>query len=286
MTPIIAKPLDLFKRLFFLAFPMFDTGESARSGDPTGRWLGRIILVGIVLAVLTAVNQWERLGLSNMIRATVPWVGRFWLPLLAFCLYVMLWLGWWLYRLLMLDIEPVGSEFPDIDRAWSQAMESLRQSDIALDNAPLFLVLGWPSTSEDDFFRAAGIKGPVRLVPGDPDAPLHVTANRDGIWLTCPGASLLGQYRQESPGVGALEEVMATMSDESADPFKTMGMGAAGALTLRIEDFQGTFKAAQAACGADEADRRFRSTPGATAASLPADHPRSTGVLPDQRRRS
>jgi hypothetical protein len=245
MTPIITKPLDLLKRLFFLAFPMFDSAQAARSGDPAVRWLGRILLVGVILASLTAINQWERLGLSNMIRATTPWVGRFWLPLLALCLYVMLWLGWWLYRLLMLDIEPVGSDFPDIDRAWSQALEALGRSDIALDNAPLFLVLGWPSVSEDDFFRAAGIKGPVRLVPADSDAPLHVTANRDGIWLTNPGASLLGQYRQEHPGAGALEEVMATMSDESADPFKTMGMGAAGASTLRIEDFQGTFKAAQ-----------------------------------------
>ena len=100
--------------------------------------------------------------------ATAPWIGRFWLPLLALCLYAMLWLGWWLYRLLSLDIEPVGSEFPDIDRAWGQALEAMGRADIALDNAPLFLVLGWPSVSEDDFFRAAGIKGPVRQVPGDP----------------------------------------------------------------------------------------------------------------------
>ena len=38
---------------------------------------------------------------------------------------------------------------------------------------------------------------------------------------------------------------MATMAEESADPFKTMGMGAGGAATLRIEDFQATFKEAQ-----------------------------------------
>ena len=38
---------------------------------------------------------------------------------------------------------------------------------------------------------------------------------------------------------------MATMSDESADPFKTMGMSAGAAATLRIEDFQATFKQAQ-----------------------------------------
>ena len=232
------------------------------------------------------INQWRAVRPVERDPADGPVVRRrFWLPLLAMCLYVMLWLGWWLYRLFNLDIEPVGSEFPDIDRAWDQAVEALGRADIALDNAPLFLVLGWPSASEDDFFRAAGIKGPVRQVPGDPTAPLHVTANRDGIWLTCAGACLLGQYHDENPAAGVLEEVMATMSEESADPFKTMGMGAAGAATLRIEDFQATFKEAQA-----RSRRRKKRVedpevaPGPAAAPLPADHPRPPGLLPDQRR--
>jgi hypothetical protein len=246
MSPIIAKPLDLLKRLFFLVFPMFGTAEAARAGDPATRWLGRIVLVGVVLAILAVINQAAMFGLSNVIRASAPWIGRLWLPLLALCLYVMLWLGWWLYRLLSLDIEPIGSEFPDIDRAWSQALEAVARADIALDSAPLFLVLGWPSVSDDDFYRAAGIKGPVRQVPGEPGAPLHVTANRDGVWLTLRGASLLGQYQEEGPGAGAaLDEVMATMAEEAGDPFKTMGMGAGAAATLRVEDFQATFKEAQ-----------------------------------------
>jgi hypothetical protein len=245
MSSIISKPLDLVKGLFFLAFPMFGGAEAARSGDPAARWLGRIVLVGAFLAILAAINQAALFGLSNVISATSPWVGRFWLPLLALCLYVMLWLGWWLFRLLSLDIEPVGSDFPDIDRAWGQAMEAMGRSDIALDNAPLFLVMGWPSVTEDDFFRAAGIKGPVRQVPSEPEAPLHVTANRDGIWLTCPGASLLGQYHLEKPGASAMEDVMSTMADQGADEFKTMGMGAAGAATLRIEDFQAASKELQ-----------------------------------------
>ena len=242
MSPIIAKPWELVKSLFFLIFPMFDTTGSGRSGDPAVRWLSRIVVVGVFLAILAAINQSALFGLTNVIRATAPWIGRFWLPLLALCLYVMLWLGWWLYRLLSLDIEPVGSEFPDIDRAWDQALEAMVRSDIALDQAPLFLVLGWPSVSEDDLFRAAAIKGPVRQVPAAPDAPLHVTANRDGVWLTCPGASLLGQYRQENPEASALEDAMNTMSEESSDPYKTMGMGAAGAATLRLEDFQALSK--------------------------------------------
>ena len=58
----------------------------------------------------------------------------------------------------------------------------------------------------------------------------------------------------------ALEEVMATMSGESADPFKTMGMGAGAAATLRVEDFQATFKDAQDRCSV-ATDSRGSKTP-------------------------
>jgi IcmF-related N-terminal domain len=239
MSPIIKKPLELLESLFVLVFPMFDTRKATRLGDPASRWLGRIALVGIVLGVLAVINQSALFGLSNLIHASAPWVGRVWLPLVALCLYVMLWLGWWLYGLLNLDIEPIGSDYPEIDRAWDKVLEALAKCDIALDNSPLFLILGWPSDTNTDLFRAAGIKGLVREVPEESDAPLHVTANRDGIWLTCPGVSLLGQYRTGKPvGSSGLEEAISTMSDEAADPFKTMGVSAGAAATLRVEDFR------------------------------------------------
>jgi IcmF-related N-terminal domain len=258
MAAIIEKPLAFIKWLFYLAFPMFDSAGIARSGDPVARWLGRIVLVGAVLAILAAINQWALLGLSNVIRASSPWVARSWLPLLGLCLYAMFWLGWWLYRLLNLEIEPVRSDFPDIDRAWEQAVAALGRADISLIEAPLFLILGWSSSTEDDLYRAAGIKGPVRQVPGGSEAPLHVTANRDGVWLTCPGASLLGQYREEAGAAevreAPREEVMATMADDSSDAFRTVGAGA-GAGTLRIEDFQASFKEARGRAGSGRSRR-------------------------------
>lgn len=256
MKAILASPLAFLKGLFYLVFPMFGGQEAPRSGDWAVRWLGRILAVTVVLAILAAINQSSVFGLSNVIRSTVPWVGRLWLPLLALCLYIMLWLGWWLYRLLSLDIEPPGSEFPDIDRAWEQAMDALNRSEIALDMTPLFLILGWPSSSEDDFFRAAGIKGPVQQMPGDPGAPLHITANRDGVWLTCPGASLLGLYGRGHPGAEDSSQLMETATDETAaDAFKTMGMGPGNAETLRVEDFGASFQAAAESLRAQGARR-------------------------------
>ena len=136
------------------------------------------------------LNRWERLALWNVIAHPV---GKYWLPLFAFCVYAMIWMGWWLYRLLNLEAAPVTSEYPDIDRAWSQVLESLARADISLDATPLFLVLGGSSSGEEILFHATGIKALVKQVPKDPAEPLHVTANRESIWVTCPGASILGQ---------------------------------------------------------------------------------------------
>ncbi len=247
MIKLIAKPLEWIKALWVLVFPMFSGPSPARDDNSAGRWLARIVVVGMFLVLLALINQAPAFGLPNVIVSpTAPWLSQYWLPTFALCLYAMLWLGWWLYRVLSLDIEPVASDFPDIDHAWGQALEALHRADIHLDNAPLFLILGWPSSSEEDFFRAAGLKSQVKQVPNDPGAPLHVTANRDGIWLTCPGASLLGQYHNPMDGSAALDQsALATLADEGVDPFRTMGMAAGGGETLRVEDFLGSFKKGQ-----------------------------------------
>src|SRR5262245_15619796 len=212
MIKLIAKPLAFIKGLWFLAVPMFGEAVSLRDENSAHQCLARNLVGGVVLGLLALLNQSPLFGLTNVITSPgASWVSRYWLPLFSLCLYAMLWLGWWLYRVLTLEIEPVSSDFPDIDRAWSQARDALSKADIHMDQAPLFLVLGWPSSTEDDFFRAAGLKGQVKQVPNDPGEPLHVTANRDGIWLTCPGASLLGQYYQPMDRSSAAEESLATL---------------------------------------------------------------------------
>ena len=125
--------------------------------------------------------------------------------------------------------------------AWKEAVEALERAGIHLDHTPLFLVLGGCSSGEEALFQAAAIKAQVKQVPKDPAQPLHVTANTDGIWVTCAGASVLGQQllALEAGADGGSEVSLETLSrGESADPFKTMGMG--GGETLRIEDFVAT----------------------------------------------
>ena len=251
MLKILALPWVILKRLFALAFPMV-RGES---GGSAGDWVARLLLLSAVLGLLTLVN--EILGLKVWISSGR--ISRYWLPLLAFCLYAMIWLGWWLYRLIKgIDVPPPTSEYQDIDDAWREATEALARAGIHLENTPLFLVLGGSSSGEEALFQSAAIKAPVKHVPKEPAAPLHVTANTDGIWVTCMGASVLGQQLL-TMGEGAMasggEVSLETLSrEESPDLFKTMGMGAGE--TLRIEDFVATRKESYGLPGA----KKSRST--------------------------
>jgi len=224
MMKIFAKPWELLKGLFGLAFPMFRSGGTA-TADLPGAWVARGALLAVILAGLYMLNRSETLALKNVIPHRI---GAYWLPLFAFCVYAMIWMGWWLYRLLNLEVAPVTSEYPDIDRAWSQVIESLARADISLDATPLFLVLGGSSSGEEVLFHAAGIKAQLKQVPKDPAEPLHVTANREGIWVTCPGASILGQQLLafEGGADGHGEVTLDTLSEGSGNPFKTMGGGA------------------------------------------------------------
>jgi type VI protein secretion system component VasK len=243
MLRILAKPWELIKALFFLAFPMVRGSRSASAdlGGSAGVWVARGILVIAALVGLTALNQWERLGLSRWIFSGR--ISGIWLPLIALCLYSMTWLGWWLYRLLSLEVPVPVAEYPDIDRAWSAALDALDRAGIQLDATPLFMIFGGNSSGEASLFRAAGIKSPVKQVPADPIEPLQVTATTDGIWLSCPGASVLGQHLLAGGGEASGEVSLDTLSGEAADAFKTMGLGAGE--TLRVEDFSSSLRKIQ-----------------------------------------
>src|SRR5262249_38065845 len=119
------------------------------------------------------------------------WARPFWLPILFLLLYALLYTGWWIYRILVAPAE--ATFFPDIDEAWEEAVQALDQAGISLSEPPLFLVLGRTETPEEQLFQASGINWIVKQAPVGTRHPLHVYANRDVIFVTCAGASLLGR---------------------------------------------------------------------------------------------
>jgi len=187
------RPLSsLGKGLEWLAgliLPMFARARDGRGLGPRTRMVLRLVVLAAILGALAYVN--ERLDLERILRSPLPVLRRVWLPLLFLLVYALAWLGWWLWCLLAPEVEI--SEFPDIDAAWAEARRALDRASIDLTAAPLFLVLGRPRGTEEALFHAADLRLEVGNAPRDPESPLHLFANRDGIFLTCAGASLLGR---------------------------------------------------------------------------------------------
>ena len=199
------------------------TRRPGKRRPPAARWAGRIVLGLIVLLILGAINQAKVIGLTNWIPH--PLIGKIWLPLFGLCLYILHLAG-----LVALSHPQPGSRVralrvPGHRSGLGPGHGGLARAEIRLDSTPLFLVLGWSSGSEEAFFQAAGIKAKVNQVPRDRGEPLHVTADRDSIWLTCPGASLLDQQNPAIVGQDDGSEHLGTMVEQSSDPFKTIGIG-------------------------------------------------------------
>src|SRR5262249_52741041 len=80
---------------------------------------------------------------------------------------------------------------------------ALEREGIDVTEVPLFLVLGRPIEGEQGLFQAAQLQLVVNHVPSRTDAPLHVYANRDSVYVSCAGTSLLGRQAAVLAGQAA-----------------------------------------------------------------------------------
>ncbi len=217
---------DVIRRLVGLIVPFV---SQARDFRGIGRWLrwtlAFLVLAGILLG-LWWVNEKFEVYLYIQ-HAPSPFginLARFFLPIIALLIYLMIWIGWWVWKLLRPEAEI--AEFPDIEQSWEEAVRALNQAGIDLRDAPLFLILGRPAGSEAALFEGAQLDLKVSYAPGKPTAPLHVYANKEGIYVTCAGASLLG--RQAAILAGEVDPTMdgaaegAGFGTRGEDPFKTL----------------------------------------------------------------
>lgn len=191
------------KRIFAALLP-FQKGIGL---SPWVRWVIWIVLDVAVIALLYLLNI--KSPLANYLPNVWPEFRDWYLPTLGQLLIFMGVVLYWLYVLWF--AEPEDSPFLDIDAAWQEATKALDDAGIRLTRVPIFLVLGRPCTSEANLFDAAGLKLAVKQTPADPRAPLHVFAEREAIYVTCRGASVLGKLagilaREEAPRTPLKEE--------------------------------------------------------------------------------
>ncbi|MBY0397235.1 MAG: hypothetical protein K2X91_12335, partial [Thermoleophilia bacterium] len=232
MASLLSGIVDGVKALYGLAFPMFvgPSAAGAEEAHPARRWVARLILLTPALSLLWMLNRWETLGLRNWV--THGRLGEFWLPLLALFLYAALWLSWWLYLILRLDLEPMRSDFPDIDDAWDRVKKALAEADISIDATPLFLVLGASPETDAPFFRSTGLRMKVRPSESDAGEPVRAAANRDGIWVVASGAGSLSDLGDLAPSRDPADASLQSLAEGSteagtgrpADDFATVGI--------------------------------------------------------------
>jgi hypothetical protein len=222
---LLKSPWGVLKRLIGLLVPA-PSGAKAGGPDPgTGvRWVVHVLIVVAVVIVLATLNQVPGVQTASG-RMGSPILRRVWLPLLFLLFYALGWLIWWFWQLMR--AAPEESPFPDIDRAWEEAKLVLSDARVGLGDAPLFLLLGRPDEGEESLFT--GMSTVVAGAPSYAEAPLHVYATREAIYVTCAGASLLGAHCRILAGDLILSKGAQDQQGSGAD---TIGGGA----TIRPDD--------------------------------------------------
>jgi hypothetical protein len=176
-------------------------------------WALHLLLVAVVLVALYF------LGVSTRLHERIPGKMRFlaqaWLSILFLLTYLLLTLGWWLWELLAAPAE--DAYFPDLDLAWGEAVAALNKAGLAVTERPLFLVLGQPEGGDNALFEASQLSWKVSHSLPQPDPPIRVYGNADGIYVTCAGASLLGRQAAVLAGRAAAVEG-APAEAEAYDP--------------------------------------------------------------------
>src|SRR5262249_24524298 len=97
---------------------------------------------------------------------------------------------------------------------------ALARAGLQPRDLPLFLVLGRPEGPMNALFQAAKLQFVVKQTPGRPDAPLHVFATRDAIYVSCQGCSLMGKHADllaaDTSGTGASAGDIEMPEDDDA----------------------------------------------------------------------
>ena len=218
----IYKIYSFFTWCMGLVLPFFSRASSYRMLGPFLRWTLHVLLMAGILFGLWYINKSS--GLENLLLNTrLHHLKQFWLPILFLILYALSWMGWWVWSLLA--AEPEDTAFPDIDQAFEECSQALAQAGLGWSDAPLFLILGKPLGGVEALLNAAQLSFQVKSVPRRADSPIRMFANRDGIYLACTDACILGKQADILAGNESLASSvnMAESGEGSNDElFKTM----------------------------------------------------------------
>ncbi|MCA9185277.1 MAG: hypothetical protein KDA99_06640 [Planctomycetales bacterium] len=103
------------------------------------------------------------------------------------------------------------SRFPELEKAWKAGVQALREAGIALDETPIFLIVGSNGEAQERaIMNMSATPATVNGVPKGP-SPLHWYASPEAIYLFCSDASWLSALNRLR--LTREEEAIESMTD-------------------------------------------------------------------------
>jgi hypothetical protein len=187
---IFTRIWDGITSVLGLILPFFAKAKGVRKFGRQLRMVLGFLLLLAILVFLGFLNSFTGFKIY-VVSVFEPLREYIFLPLVFLLFYLCVWLGYLAWKLW--GSEDEDSIFPDIDEAWEEGLRALGQAGIELTEVPLFMVLGRTGLTEEAAFQASQVQFMVKQVPSRGTAPVRVWGNRDAVYVTAPGASLLGR---------------------------------------------------------------------------------------------
>lgn len=177
-----------------------DTWKQLSAARPGVRAAILIALVASIVIGLGAITWW--LGLDRYMSKGPRFFRMTWMGWLALIVILIIRLLISVLRQLRV-LAPLQQSYPDIDAAIERGVQAAADEGIAIEQVPIFVVVGLTRAGEQEFRQCESVGGEVCF--DDDQAPLHWYGNAEALWVTLPGVSvtcaqaeLLAEARQRA----------------------------------------------------------------------------------------
>ncbi len=186
---------------------IFGVARRTPSLTPRGYQIVHLVVV-VVIALLLGYFS-ENIPGGQEVNSESAFINRYLYGLLFVLLYLFVRLVVFVIRLFGIEEAP---EFPDLDSAWTEALQQMARHGLDLRRLPLVLVIGLPEDQECSFLMGAKISAMATGPSPETTQPLRLFANSNSAFLFISGASAITKQLVDHPHAGGIVESLATIS--------------------------------------------------------------------------
>ena len=181
--------IDRTRSLVGMVIPVFAEASDFRAWPTWVRVLVTVIVLAVILTGLFFLNRLDFVK-DHLAKYAPDAIKPVYLPILFLLLCALSWIAYFWWKLFNASD---AAEYPDIEAAWREGVDKLRENGIAVADLPLYLVLGRPQGGDAALFLASQQKIQF-TAPKSESAPVRIFAGPTALFVTCSGASTWGKY--------------------------------------------------------------------------------------------